>query len=198
MRKLLALIFLLVMVLANTGRPIAADLEDGFFGVPWKTNLSQLSGFKNVGRNLSVDYFVNPNRIYTIESIKIPDVVYGAYANQFFAVYINIETIEIFSQLRRHFNAKYGVPKISMGRPEQQTTYQWKRQKTKIKLKTYRDRNKMKMAFYYTPLSRQANESQHEAYLENFRNPVFPLDESRAQQAIDFLDTGPSTLGSPP
>ena len=198
MRRPLALIFLLVLFLANTGRPIAADLEDGFFGIPWKTNLSQLSGFKNVGRNLSVDYFVNPKRIYTIETIKIPDVVYGAYANQFFAVYINIETIEVFSQLRRHFNTKYGVPKISMGTPEQQTTYQWKRQKTKIKLKTYRDRNKMKMAFYYTPLSRRANEAQHEAYLENFRNPVFPLDESREQQAIDFFDRKRSTIGQPP
>lgn len=197
MRKPISLIFMLTIFLMNTGSPFATDLEDGFFDVQWKTNLSQVSGFKQVGKNLSVTYFANPARIYTIDTIKIPDVVYGSYANQFFAVYINIETIEVFSQLKRHFNKKYGVPKISMGTPEQQTTYQWKHQKTKIKLKTYADRNRMKMALYYMPLSRQVNEAQQEAYHENFKNPMFPLNKRREQEAIDFLETERSTIGRP-
>jgi hypothetical protein len=82
-----------------------------------------------------------------------------------------------------------------MGRPAQQTTYQWKSKKTKIKLKTYEDRNDMKLALYYTPLSRRVNESQQEAFAENFSNPTFPLDDRRMQKAIDFMEGERSFIG---
>ena len=173
----------------------AAELKDGFFGIEWRANLAELSGFKKVGENLNVIYFANPERVFTIDDVKIPDVLYGSYSNQFFAVYINIQTIEVFSSLRRGFNSKFGVPRISMGSPEQLTTYQWKSKKTKIKLKTYENKNNMKLALYYTPLSSQVNEAQQEVFAENFSNPVFPLDERRMQNAIDFLDKERSFIG---
>ncbi len=188
------LMFIFLLIGANGS---AVELQDGFFGIEWQANLSELSGFKKVGENLNVTYFANPERIFTIEDVKIQEVLYGSYSNKFFAVYINIQTLEVFSQLRRGFSSKYGVPKISMGGPQQQTTYQWKSKKTKIKLKTYEDRNNMKLALYYTPLSRQVNESQQEAFAENFRNPRFPLDDRRKQQAIDFMEEKRSTLGPP-
>jgi hypothetical protein len=46
----------------------------------------------------------------------------------------------------------------------------------------------MKMAFYYMPLSRQVNESQQEAFRENFKSPVFPMDDNRMQNAINLLE----------
>jgi hypothetical protein len=46
----------------------------------------------------------------------------------------------------------------------------------------------MKMAFYYTPLSRKVNESQQEAFHENFRRPRFPLDDRRMQRAKDVME----------
>jgi hypothetical protein len=82
-----------------------------------------------------------------------------------------------------------------MGSPAQQTTYQWKSKETKIKLKTYENRDSMKLALYYTPLSRQVNEAQQEAFAENFNNPLFPLDERRMQKAIDFMDERRSFIG---
>ena len=194
MRKPIYLIFLIAVFLISTGSLYAADLKDGFFDTQWKTNLSQTVGFKKVGENLNVSYFINPKHVYTINDIKITDVVYGSHAEQFFAVYINIETIEVFAQLRRHMNRNYGLPRITQRMPAEQTTYQWKYQKTKIKLKIYENRNNMKMAFYYTPLSRQVNESQQEAFHENFKSPRFPLDDRRMQNAIDLMelqDLGP-------
>ena len=188
MRKPIYLIFLIAVFLISTGSLYAADLKDGFFDTPWKTNLSQTVGFKKVGENLNVSYFINPKHVYTINDIKITDVVYGSHAEQFFAVYINIETIEVFAQLRRQMNRNYGLPRITQRMPAEQTTYQWKYQKTKIKLKIYENRNNMKMAFYYTPLSRQVNESQQEAFHENFKSPRFPLDDRRMQNAIDLMD----------
>ena len=188
MRKPVYLTFLLAVFLMSSGSLYAADLKDGFFDIQWRTDLSQTAGFKKVRENLNVSYFINPKLVYTINDIRIADVVYGSYANQFFAVYINIETIEVFAQLRRHMNRNYGLPKITRAMPAEQTTYQWKHKKIKIKLKTYENKNNMKMAFYYTPFSRKVNESQQEAFHENFRSPIFPLDDRRMQRAKDLME----------
>ena len=188
MRKLIHLIFLITIFLMSTGSLNAADLKEGFFDIPWKANLSQTTGFKKVGENLNVSYFINPNHVFAINEIKIQDVVYGSYANQFFAVYINIDQIEVFAQLRRHMNRNYGVPKITRTMPEEQTIHRWRHEKTKIKLKTYANRINMKLAFYYTPLSRQVNESQQEAFHENFRRPRFPLDDRRMEKAMNIME----------
>lgn len=195
MRKRMVLLYMAAALLIIGTNVSAAELKDGFFGIPWQSNLAELNGFKKVGENLNVIYFANPERIFTIDDVKVPDVLYGSYSDKFFAVYINIETIEVFSHLRRGFNSKFGVPRISMGRPEDQTTYEWKSKKTKIKLKTYEDRNNMKMALYYTPLSRKVNEAQQETFFESFRNPMFPLNERRMQKAIDFMDEKRSFIG---
>jgi hypothetical protein len=196
MRKSIYLIILISVFLLSSGSLYAADLKDGFFDIQWRTDLSQTAGFRKVGENLNVSYFINPKLVYTLNDIRIADVVYGAYANQFFAVYINIETIEVFAQLRRYMNRNYGLPKITRAMPAEQTTYQWKHKKIKIKLKTYENRNNMKLAFYYTPFSRQVNESQQETFQENFKRPRFPLDDQKRQDAIDLMDL--QGLGPPP
>ena len=194
MRKPIYLTVIAAIMLVSSSAN-AAELKDGFFGIEWRANLAELSGFKKVGENLNVIYFANTERVFTIDDVKITDVLYGSYTDQWFAVYINIQTIEVFSRLKRGFSSKFGVPRISMGSPEQQTTYQWKSEKTKIKLKTYENRDNMKLALYYTPLSRQINEAQQDAFAENFSNPLFPLDKSRMQTAIDFMDEKRSFIG---
>ena len=191
MRKTIYFILLITVFLMGTGKLQAADLKDGFFDLAWKTDLSQTDGFRKISENVNVSYFINPKRAYKIADVKIMDVLYGSFANQFFAVYINIEAIDVFAQLRKHINQKYGSPKrkiINMAQPDQQTIYQWKYKKTKIKLKSYRNKNAMKMAFYYTPLSVQVNEEQQEAFQETNRRPLFPLNETRMQQAKEMRD----------
>ena len=124
MKRIKRLVYVLVFISIGLEVLHAADLKDGFFDIQWRTDLSQTAGFRKVGENLNVSYFINPKLVYTINDIRIADVVYGAYANQFFAVYINIEAIDVFAQLRRHINHKYGLPKtkiIRMAQPDQQT-----------------------------------------------------------------------------
>ncbi len=191
MRKTIYFILLITVFLTLTVRLQAADLKDGFFDLAWKTNLSQTDGFRKISENVNVSYFIHPKRAYKIGDVKIMDVLYGSFADQFFAVYINIQAIDVFAQLRRHINHKYGPPRrkiINMSKPDQQTIYQWKYKKTKIKLKIYRNREDMKMAFYYTPLSVQVNEDQQEAFQETDRRPIFPLNETRMQQAKEMRD----------
>jgi len=133
MRKTIYLILLTAVFFMGTGNLYGADLKDGFFDLAWKTNLSQIDGFRKISENVNVSYFINPKRAYKIADVKIMDVLYGSFANQFFAVYINIHAIDVFAQLRRHINHKYGPPKIKiikMGQPDQQKIYQWKYKKT--------------------------------------------------------------------
>ncbi|MGD9241409.1 MAG: hypothetical protein PVG69_15365 [Desulfobacterales bacterium] len=191
MRKTIYFILLITVFLTLTARLQAADLKDGFFDLAWKTDLSQTDGFRKISENVNVSYFINPKRGYKIADVKIMDVLYGSFANQFFAVYINIEAIDVFAQLRRHINHKYGLPKtkiIRMAQPDQQTVYQWKYEKTKIKLKIYENRETMKMAFYYTPISVQVNEIQLEAFHETYKKSIFPLDKTQLRQAEELRD----------
>ena len=192
MRRPIYLIFIITAVfLMHTGNSVSADLKDGFFDIAWGTNLSQLDGFRKISENLNVTYFVSDQRTYKIADIKISDVVYGSYENQFFAVYINTQAIEVFAQLKRYINHKYGLPKIKitkMQEADQQTDYQWNYEKTKIKLKIYENRDNMKLAFYYTPLSAQVNEAQMDTFQETHKKPVFPLDKTQMQQAEQLRD----------
>jgi hypothetical protein len=191
MRTPIYLFLITAVFLMNTGDPAAADLKDGFFDITWGANLSELDGFKKISENSNVAYFVSDRRVYKIADIKISDVVYGSFENQFFAVYVNIEAIDVFAQLRRYINHKYGLPKIriaKMQEADQQTVYQWNYEKTKIKLKIYENRDNMKMAFYYTPLSAQVNETQMETFQETHKKPIFPLDKTQMQQAEQLRD----------
>jgi hypothetical protein len=191
MRTPIYLFLITAVFLMNTGDPAAADLKDGFFDITWGANLSELDGFKKISENSNVTYFVSDRRAYKIADIKISDVVYGSFENQFFAVYVNIEAIDVFAQLRRYINHKYGLPKIKitkMQEADQQTVYQWNYEKTKIKLKIYENRDNMKMAFYYTPLSAQVNETQMETFQETHKKPIFPLDKTQMRQAEQLRD----------
>lgn len=191
MRKPIYLIFLTAVFLMSTGNLPAADLKDGFFDIAWETDLSRIVGFKKISENLNVAYFVNSQLAYKIADIKITDVIYGSFENQFFAVYIDIAAIDVFAQLKRYISHKYGLPKIKitkMQETDQRTDYQWSYEKTKIKLKIYENRDNMKMAFYYTPLSTQANETQMEAFQETHKKPIFPLEKTQMQQAEQLRD----------
>ena len=191
MRKFIFLILLMPAFMMGPGNLFAADLKDGFFDLAWKTNLSALEGFRKVSENSQVSYYINPRRIYKIGDVKVMDVAYGSFNNQFFAVYIHIHSIDVFAQLRRYTNNKYGLPKIkivNMGQPDQQRIYQWKHKGAKIKLKIYQNQEPMKMAFYYTPLSSQVNEAQLEAFQENDRRRLFPLDDTQRQKAEEMRD----------
>ena len=191
MRKFIFLILLMPAFMMGPGNLFAADLKDGFFDLAWKTNLSALEGFRKVSENSQVSYYINPRRIYKIGDVKVMDVAYGSFNNQFFAVYIYIHSIDVFAQLRRYTNSKYGLPRIkivNMGQPDQQRIYQWKHKNAKIKLKIYQNQEPMKMAFYYTPLSSQVNEAQLEAFQENDRRRLFPLDDTQRRKAEEMRD----------
>jgi uncharacterized protein YcgL (UPF0745 family) len=187
MRNLNKSIYILFLILLAAGTAQAQGLEEGFLGLPWKTNLSTQKEFLKTGEKNEVSYYVNPKKVYAINNIKIPYAVYGTYMDKFFAVYINIESIDVYSQMKHYITEKYGSPKMTMTLSLQNEIkiFIWRNTDTKIKLKLNETSGDMKLAFYYTPLSSKVNEALQEAYEETAKG--FKFDKERAVQALDLL-----------
>ena len=104
------------------------------------------------------------------------DVVYGFYDDKFFAVYANIDGIDIFSQIKSYIQHKYGVPsKTSRETRGNLTTYLWRLNQTQIKFKHHETSGKMKISFYYLPIAKQANAEMKKNLEAEPPGPLFPL-----------------------
>ena len=173
----------------------AADIQDGFLGVKWATNISELADFKKITGKDDVAYYENPTKIYTVFEVENPSVIYGFYKDQFFATYIQVDTFKIFNQVKDRIDEKFGPPKTILKMKSRQTVYRWKHQDIKIKLKLFELENKMKLAFYYAPLSDKLNATQRVS------SPTVPKrvttlddgskqemrDDIKMQQALDVM-----------
>ena len=172
----------------------AAELDSGFRDTKWSTPAKDLKGFTKVGGSEKIAYYVNPERKYTFFGNEIPDdVVYGFYDDKFFAVYVNIEGIDIFSQIKSYIQRKYGMPsKTSRETRGDLTTYIWRLNQTQIKFKHHETSGKMKISFYYLPIAKQANAEIKKNLEAEPPGPVFPLSpfyqtESPNWQQIEFM-----------
>jgi len=63
----------------------------------------------------------------------------------------------------------------------------WNHHNAKIKLKLNRETGKIKLSFYYTPLSAKVNEIRLEAYQENTRSFLDRIDRERALEIMDMM-----------
>jgi uncharacterized protein YcgL (UPF0745 family) len=195
MRTFKFVVYCLGILLIFSGLLHATDIEDGFLGLKWTTHISELKNFKKIGGKDDVGYYRNPEKKYTVFEVENPTVVYGFYKDQFFATYIAVDTFMVFSRVKNHISEKFGAPKTILKMKSKQTIYRWKHNKIKIKLKHFEKEGKMKLAFYYTPLSNQLNAAQRESF------PVVPTqvtapdnrtkqeirEDLRLQQALDVM-----------
>ena len=184
--KIWRLIYGLIISVVGIGSLYAADLENGFLGIKWGSSIFDLPHFVKVSEKYDVSYYLNPKKSYTLFNEDVSNVVYGFYAQKFFAAYVDLESIEVFSRLKKHISDKYGRPRTTLNVENEQTVYDWKHKDIKIKLKHYEKKGKMKLGFYYTPLSKKVNRAQREEFPE-MRKPTFPLDERRLKDALDVM-----------
>jgi len=164
----------------------AAELESGFMDTKWSSSAKDLKGFTRVGGSGKIAYYINPQQAYTFFGTEVPDdVVYGFYDDKFFAVYVNIEGIDVFSQIKSYIQHKYGVPsKTSRETRGDLTTYVWKLNQTQIKFKHHETSGKMKMSFYYLPIANQVNAEMKKDQEDEPPEPVFPLSAVRQSEAM--------------
>ena len=169
-----------------TGGLHAADLNESFLDVKWGTNISELPKFKKISGKGDVAYYQNPAKEYTVFEVENPSVIYGFYKGQFFATYIQVNTFTVFERVKEHISEKFGPPKTTLKMKARQTIHKWKDQDIKIKLKLFELEGKMKLAFYYTPLSNKVNEAQEGSFPASTER-VFTLDEESKREIQDDL-----------
>ncbi|MCP4629930.1 MAG: hypothetical protein GY850_41450 [bacterium] len=177
-------VYILALLLIGIGVPRAADLKDGFLGIPWGTDIRDLPQFVKVSEKAGVIYYGNPNKSYTLFDVDVPYVTFAFHSAKFFAAYVDVASIDVFGKLRQHITQKYGTPRTTLKFSEGQRIYNWKYRDTKIKLKLYENEGNMKLGFYYSPMAGKINKEQREAYPPP-RKPIFPLDERRLSDAME-------------
>lgn len=181
MDKLKSVMSGLTILFVLTGVLHAAELNESFLGVKWGTNISELPNFKKISGKEDVAYYENPTKIYTVFEVENPSVIYGFYKDQFFATYIQVDTFKVFERVKDHISEKFGIPKTILRMKSRQTIYRWKHQGIKIKLKLFELEGKMKLAFYYTPLSNKLNAVQLGSF-PTVPERVTTIDDSTKQE----------------
>jgi hypothetical protein len=169
-----------------TGVLHAAELNDRFLGIKWGTHISALPNFIKISGKDDVAYYENPAKIYTVFEVENPSVIYGFYKEQFFATYIQVDTFMVFERVKEHISEKFGTPKTILKMKSQQTIYRWKHQDIKIKLKLFEAEGKMKLAFYFAPLSSQLNEAQRGSFPAVPTRVTTPDDSTRQEMRRDL------------
>ena len=184
MRYILFLFTIGCLLMGSLGYP--ADLKDGFLGLQWGTHAANLSGFSKLRDNGKVSYYANPDQVHVIKDFEVSQVIYGFYEHQFFSVYIKIDRIGAFGEIKNYLTTKYGNPSTTLAMKNELKTDKWKYKKTKIKLKYYEKSGYMKLAFYYTPLSRKVNEEAQEQFSDKSIR-FFPIDKNNKPVSLPSI-----------
>ncbi len=182
----LTIMGIIIIIVSSIGTIQAADLKDGFMGIRWKSDLSASPDFVRIDEEGEISNYIKPSVVHTVGDIKIYPVVYSCFANEFFAVYFQNDII-IFSRLRNYFNQKYGSSITTTRFNPRRSINTWNHHDVEITLKLNRETGKLKLSFYYTPLSVKVNEQRLEAYQENTRRFLDRIDKDRAVEMMDMM-----------
>ena len=101
---------ILIAICLAIGVAGAADIETGFLGIQWASPAAHQEGLTRLYDRKNVVYYAQSNIVHTINEIPVPNVVYGFYEHQFFAVYINLESEDVFGKFRNYLKSQYGNP----------------------------------------------------------------------------------------
>ena len=195
MARFKQIVYGLVFIFISSGVLHGADLQTGFLGTNWGTDISELTGFSKISQKGDVSYYKTPQKSYSLYGVETANVIWGFFKNKFFAAYIAVESIEVFDRAKNQLTQKFGSPQTILKTQNRQTIFSWKQTNTRIKLKLFEKEGKMKLAFYHTPLSTKVNQAQRELFPQipaqdfsiDSRSRQQAIDDRRLQQAIDVM-----------
>lgn len=165
----------------------AEDLEDGFMGYAWGSDISRHAGLKQLYTKGGMTFYSSPGESYVIEDMIIGDVIYGFYNDKFYAVYINLDSLQKYDVVERKMKAKYGLPDHKASSKENLFTYKWKYKDVTIKLKMDELKGKMKVAFYHEPTSQGLEQERRLLEIEN-TDRYFPIEKDQNIDMVPFLE----------
>ncbi|MCP4343784.1 MAG: hypothetical protein GY799_34155 [Desulfobulbaceae bacterium] len=180
-------IFIVFFTLSLGNLSVAAELQDGFMDYKWGESISQYPKLTGLYTKGDVTFYSNPGESFTVDDIAVDDVVYGFYQGSLFAVYIGIDALDTYDKIMLHMKLKYGFPDTKTSARDHLTTIQWKYQDVAIKLKTDEVGGKMKLAFYYRPISRDLKKDQIDEISEKSYR-FFPIDKTKTPKLVPFLE----------
>jgi hypothetical protein len=186
-RKTFGGVLTVLLVLLMAGPSQGMDLGQGYLDLRWGARADSLGGFEAVGSKGRVDFYVNPQVVHTIGDVAVSDEIYGFFDGRFFAAYLNIDSIEVFGQLKEYLNSKYGTPDMSMSMKNEETIYKWKHEEVKVKLKLQQTSGRMKLGFYYQPIARQLDEAELEGYTEKGIR-LLPIQRDKRPRTMPLLE----------
>jgi hypothetical protein len=183
-----AVILILTLSIGCGGAAQATDVGKEFLHKAWGAPLAEFPGYSPVGGSGKIAYYVNPKQAYTIFGAQVSDLVYGFYEDRFFAAYVSLDAIDTYSTIKHQIQQKFGIPKISMETRGGLTTYSWKTDETRIKMKYVEASGAMKLSFYYLPIVNQVNLALQRELDAEPPEPLFPLSQARQKEAVELLD----------
>ncbi len=181
------LVITLTLLLVAPGHAAAEQpLDKSFLGLPWGADIREHDGFNFLHGKEGLRFYTKPGTVRTVKDIRVERVVYGTYNYQFFAAFLLLDSPEAFAGLRDYMESRYGFPKTSYQARSQMTTHRWRYRQIKMKLKSTDDRQKMKLAFYYAPISKQVNE----AFVEREHKGArwLPIERDKKPEALPLLE----------
>lgn len=181
---LIALLVSLTFLLGtNAG---AYDLQKGVSHYKWGDSAATYPKMSKLNSKNDISYYSNPEEVYTIDKVSIDKVVYGFYKDQLFGVYLNTDSTEVYDELLRHMKSLYGPPSYKTT-VDLQVILKWKQQDVTIKLKINNLTQKMKLAFYYRPLSNKLQTKQWED-LDTSSFRFFPIQKDKRPEEVILFE----------
>jgi len=186
-------IYFIAVFLAAISLPIfssvsAEDLEEGFMGYEWGDDIWKYEELKQLYSKGGITFYSNPAESYVIEDVIIGDVIYGFYRDKFYAVYVNIDSLDKYDMIERYMKTKYGLPDNKTSAKDRVFTYKWKYKDVTIKLKTDQVKGNMKVAFYHGPTSTGLKKERIMLDIEG-SDRFFPIDKNEDINMVPFLES---------
>jgi hypothetical protein len=171
------------MAIFSAGTSNAADIQDAFMDIEWGASASAVKNLKEIRQASDVTYYVRPNQEFAINKINLGQPILGFFNDKFFAAFINIASDEHVDAVKNFLDRDYGPVRAQLR--VTQTIYIYDYHDIKIKLKQFENKGTFKLAFYYTPLSTELNESRMEKNFERTRRLV-PKKEKTGSSIFNF------------
>ncbi|MBL0715547.1 MAG: hypothetical protein JJV98_17805 [Desulfosarcina sp.] len=183
---LITVLLLTVSFLTGHHAVAGQPLEKAFLGLPWGADIREQDGFQMLHGKDKLRFYTKPGTVRTVKNIRIKQVIYGTYGYRFFAAYLIIDSPEAFADLRNYMESRYGFPKTSWEVAGDLTTHRWRYHDIKMKLKSAEGGQRMKLAFYYTPIARQVNEAMVDRQQKGVR--FLPIERDKKPEALPLLE----------
>lgn len=167
------LIVMVSLVLVQAGH--AEDVMQSFSGILWGTSIEDIRGLEESARDGDIRYYKRAEDFYNIAGVTLSEVIYGFYEGKFFAAYMKLASADIFNKVKQHLDTVYGDARSQLR--INQTIYIWEYLDVKIKLKQYQNQSHYKLAFYYMPLSTEANRIK----IEDAKEKVFKIESGEPE-----------------